>query len=156
MSPSRLRGDDGNAIIEFAFLGVLLLIPLVYAVITALDVEKAAYAVTAASRDAGRVYVREGATRTAYADAFAAARLALRDQGLTLRPEQLRITCARHPCASAGDLVHVRIDASVELPLLPHLGQRTARIAVHGRHDEVVDCYAAGVAAPPKHGTPCE
>ena len=51
--------------------------------------------------------------------------------------------------------MHVRIDASVDLPLLPRYGQHAARIAVHGRHDEVVDCFAAGVAPAPKNRTLC-
>ena len=151
----RLRGDSGNAMLEFAFLGVLLLVPLVYAVVTALDVQKGAYAVTAATRDAGRVYVREGADRAAYRDAFAAARLAMRDQGLDLTRKQLRITCEFTPCATAGGVVHVTIDSWVGLPLLPRFGQNAARIAVHGRHDEVVDCFAPAAAPAPPGRTSC-
>jgi hypothetical protein len=146
--------EAGNAIVEFAFLGVLLLVPLVYAVIAALSVEGAAYAVTAASRDAGRVYVREGADDRAFDDAFAAARVAMRDHDLSLTRDQLHITCQFDPCATAGGEVHVVIDSRVDLPLLPSIGQKTPSIAVHGRHDEVIDCFAAGVAQAPGR-TPC-
>ena len=37
---NRLRGDAGNAILEFSFLGVLLLVPLVYAILIVLDIQK--------------------------------------------------------------------------------------------------------------------
>src|SRR4051812_12838362 len=138
------RGDDGNAMVEFAYLGVLLLVPLVYALFTALQVQRSAYAVTAATREAGRVFVAEGAQGSAYDDAFVAARLAMRDQGLDLTRAELVITCQFADCATAGAEIHVRIDRNVPLPLVPAFGQSTPSIAVHGRHDEVVDCFTAG------------
>src|SRR4051812_35370417 len=109
----RWREDSGNALLEFTFLGVLLLVPLVYVVVTALTVEKAAYAVTAASREAGRVYVADGADAEAYAHALAAAQVVMRDQGLDLAAGQLELTCEYDPCSTAGGLVHVRIERQV-------------------------------------------
>jgi len=149
------RGDDGSAIVEFSYLGVLLLLPLVYAILTGLAVQRSAYAVTAATREAGRVFVSEGAQGAAYDDAFLAARVAMRDQGLDLEPGELEITCQFADCATAGALVHVRIDRDVPLPLLPAFGQSTPSVAVHGRHDEVVDCFASAAAAPPEGETSC-
>ena len=149
------RDDSGNAMLEFTFLGVLLLVPLVYAVVTALTVEKAAYAVTAASREAGRVYVSAGADDTAYGRAFAAAQVVMRDQGLDLADGELEISCEYDPCSTAGGLVHVRIDRSVDLPLVPALGSTTPSIAVHGRHDEVVSCFLVGAAQAPPGETRC-
>jgi Flp pilus assembly protein TadG len=151
----RFRGDDGNAILEFSFLGVLLLVPLVYAILIVLDIQKSAYAVTAATREAGRVFVAEGAHGTAYDRAFEAARIAMRDQGLDLAPGQLVITCQFADCDTAGGEIHVRIDRDVALPLLPALGQSTPSIAVHGKHDEVVDCFEAAAAPAPAGTTPC-
>jgi hypothetical protein len=141
--------------VEFAYLGVLLLVPLVYALLTALQVQRSAYGVTAATREAGRVFVAEGAQGAAYDDAFVAARLAMRDQGLDLEPGELVITCQFEDCATAGAIVHVRIDRSVPLPLVPAFGQSTPSIAVHGRHDEVVDCFAEGTAVAPPGTTSC-
>lgn len=148
-------GDSGNATVEFAYLGVLLLVPLVYVLLTVLQVQRSAYAVTAATREAGRVFVAHGANGAAYDDAFVAARIAMRDQGLDLAPGQLVITCQFDDCAVAGSSVHVRIDRTVPLPLVPAFGQSSPSIAVHGRHDEVVDCFAAGVAVAPPGTTPC-
>jgi Flp pilus assembly protein TadG len=151
----RRRNEDGNAVVEFTFLAVLLLLPLVNAILIVLDVQKSAYAVTAATREAGRVFVAEGGTGSAYDDAFAAARIAMRDQGLDLGPGQLVITCEFANCATAGGTIHVRIDRDVSLPLLPTFGQSTPSIAVHGRHDEVVDCFAVAAAPPPAGATSC-
>ena len=51
-----LRNDDGgNAIIEFVYLAVLLMVPLVYVLLTVFRVQGAAYAVSSAAREAGRV-----------------------------------------------------------------------------------------------------
>jgi hypothetical protein len=151
----RPRGDDGNAILEFSFLGVLLLVPLVYVILIVLDIQKSAYAVTAATREAGRVFVAEGAHGAAYDHAFAAARIAMRDQGLDLAPGQLVITCQFTDCDTAGGEIHVRIDRDVALPLLPSFGQSTPSIAVHGKHDEVVDCFAVSATTAPAGTTPC-
>lgn len=151
----RPRGEDGNAIVEFSFLAVLLLLPLVYAILVVLDVQRSAYAVTAATREAGRVFVAEGASGAAYDDAFAAARIAMRDQGLDLTPGELVITCQFENCDTAGGAVHVRIDRDVSLPLLPSFGQSTPSIAVRGKHDTVVDCFAAAAAPAPAGTTAC-
>ena len=70
--------DRGSAIIEFHFLGILLLVPLVYILLAVLDVQRTSYGVTQAAREAGRIYVAtgdEGAARRA-------AQVALEDQGV--------------------------------------------------------------------------
>ena len=152
---SRLHGDDGNAIVEFSFLGVLLLLPLVYVILTVLQIQRSAYAVTAATREAGRVFVADGAHGSAYDRAFEAARIAMRDQGLDLQPGELLITCDFADCDTAGGTIHVRIDRDVALPLLPSFGQSTPSIAVHGKHDEVIDCFAEAAATPPPGTTSC-
>ena len=136
-------------------MGVILLVPLVYAVVTALTVEKAAFAVTAATREAGRVYVREGADDAAYRDAFEAAQVVMRDQGLDLRDGDLEISCEYDPCATSGGLVHIRINRQVDLPLVPAVGSATPSIAVHGRHDEVVGCFLRNAAPAPAGSGRC-
>ena len=48
--------ESGNAIVEFVYLAVLLMVPLVYVLITVFRVQAASYAVSSAAREAGRVY----------------------------------------------------------------------------------------------------
>lgn len=47
-------GDAGNAVIEFVFVAVLILIPLVYFVVAVASVQRSSVAVTHAAREAGR------------------------------------------------------------------------------------------------------
>lgn len=137
---TRPHGDDGNALIEFPFLGVLLLLPLAYVILAALTVQKAAFAVTAATREAGRAFVTT-VTGDPTARAEAAARLAMRDQGLDLPSGALRIDCDGQ-CATSGTTVRVSLDYVAGLPFVPHLlGGSHAGVAVHARHAEVVDTY---------------
>jgi Flp pilus assembly protein TadG len=76
-----LRPDDGNAVVEFVFLGVLLLVPLMYLVLAVSTVQRNLYAVTQAAREAGRAYAT-GTAANATDRARYAALLALQDQGL--------------------------------------------------------------------------
>lgn len=48
------RRDEGRAIVEFIFVGVLLLVPLIYLVIAIARVQAAAFSVSTAAREAGR------------------------------------------------------------------------------------------------------
>lgn len=141
----RLRGDRGNAIVEFVYLALLLMIPLVYLLLTVFRVQRAAYAVSGAVREAGRVFVSTAATEDADAQALTAAALVMSDSGLPLRAHQLEITCSASPCRTAGGTVDVSIDYAVPLPFLPpFLGDDLpASIRVGSRHLEVVDRFRA-------------
>lgn len=69
--------DDGTAIIEFVFLGVLMLIPLMYLVLAISYIQRNTYGVTEAAREVGRVYATSGSASAAQY----AAQLAMDDQG---------------------------------------------------------------------------
>ena len=55
MSPS--YDDEGTAIVEFVWLSVLLLIPLVYVVLGVFEVQRTALAASTAARSAGRAFL---------------------------------------------------------------------------------------------------
>jgi hypothetical protein len=78
----RLARDDGNAIIEFVFVAVILLVPLVYVVAAVASIQRSQLAVTQAARNAGRAFATSDTPGEAGARARAAVRLALADQGL--------------------------------------------------------------------------
>ncbi len=136
-------GDSGTAVIEFTVLGLVLLVPLVYIMLTVLAVQRAALGVTAAARDAARVYATaDSADRDLLA--VVAARLALHDQGLVLDPAGLSVACVGD-CAPGGS-VEALVDAHVDLPLLPRVlaGDRSVTsLAVHGAHRERIDAFRA-------------
>ncbi len=132
------RGDEsGTALIEFVWLAIVLIVPLLYIVLAAFDTQRAAYAASAAARSAGRAFVTAPDQRTGYARARAAVRLAYRDQRLDAVPD-VRITCRPDPrhCLTPGSLVRAEIHSAVDLPLMPAvLGSNTPRLRVDSQHD---------------------
>ena len=133
----RRHGEEGTALIEFSWLAILLLVPLVYVIVAVFDVQRTAYGVTAATRAAGRAYVLSPDLATAQARAYEAAAVALRDQGLDLSPGDLVITCRPTPdsCLQPGSSVLVELDLQVALPLMPSaLGDQTPSVKVEASH----------------------
>jgi hypothetical protein len=148
LRPPATQGDAGNAVLEFLFLAVLLMVPLVYLLLTVFTVQRAAYAVSSASREAGRVFVAADSVALGRARAEAATAIVLRDSGLTPAPASLDLACSAQPCLTPGATVNVVLTYAVELPLAPPLladavGEGGATIAVTGRHVEVVDRFRA-------------
>lgn len=135
--------DDGTAIIEFVYLAILLMVPLVYLVLTVFRVQGAAYAVSSATRAAGRAFVTSSGGEQAESRAHTAAAMVLADAGLELSAGELRITCSQDPCLTPGATVEVAIGHDVALPLLPRFlgGASPATVHVSGRHLEVVDRF---------------
>jgi hypothetical protein len=144
MSPRRreCRGDDGNAIVEFVYLAILLMIPLTYLLLTVFRVQGATYAVSSATREAGRVFVTS-ASADADARAMTAGSIVMSDSGLDLDDGQLSIRCSARPCLTPGATVEVEIGYDVGLPFLPRFldGALPASVHVEGRHLEVVDRF---------------
>ena len=146
MRVARVRPDDrGNAIVEFVYLAILLMVPLVYVLLTVFHVQRAAFAASSAAREAGRVFVTSTDEAVAEDRANTSARIVLRDSGLTLAPGDLRITCSSSPCLEPGSRVEVVVTHRVTLPLLPDVfGDRgPASVTVSSEHLEVVDRYRA-------------
>ena len=137
---SRLRGDDGSALVEFTYLAVLLMVPLVYVLTTVFQVQRAAFGVTEAARQAGRAYTTADTDAQGRARAEAAARLALQDQGIDLaEPLQLEPSDGVAP----GSTVRVRVTHRVELPLVGGLFGDVVppNVPVRADHVAVVDRF---------------
>ena len=92
-------GDAGNAVIEFVFVAVLILVPLVYFVVAIASVQRSAVAVTHAAREAGRAFATADSTDQGVQRAQVAVRLALADQGLS-DDTNLRYVEADQTCES--------------------------------------------------------
>lgn len=134
--PRGARDDDGNAIVEFVWLGLLLLVPLLWIVLSVFDVQRGAFAVDAAARAAGRAYVLAPDDATGRLRAEAAARQALSDQGVDA-PVTLTVSCEPFPadCHQGTSVVTVRVDSRVDLPLLPKvLGGSAPSFALDATH----------------------
>lgn len=95
--------DTGRAMIEFVFLGVLTMVPLLYLVVAAFLLERDVFAVTQAAREAGRAYATADDPVSAEARAAYAMDLALVDQGVRSGGATLRFVPVS---ASCSDLDH--------------------------------------------------
>lgn len=134
----------GSALVEVTWLGLLLLIPLVYVVITLVTVQRSAFGATEATRSAGRAYILAPDVVTAEQRAYEAAALAMSDQGVDLEPGDLVIVCRPTPqsCLQPGSSVEVRIALQVRLPLAPGLwGESASSVAVDASHVEPYGVY---------------
>jgi Flp pilus assembly protein TadG len=140
----RRRGDDGSAIVELVWLGILLLIPLLWIVLSVSDVQKGAFAATAAARAAGRAYALAPDDASGQRAAEQVARRALQDQGLDDAPLRVTVTCTPYPhdCHAGTSVITVRIRSSVDLPLLPDvLGGGAPRFALDATHTVPIGRY---------------
>ena len=133
----RPRRQRGSAVVEVTWLTILLLVPLVYLVLSVFEVQRAAFAVTAASRAAGRAFVLAPDQVSGQERAAQAAGVALRDQGLALPAGSLAVTCEPDPrsCLQPGSVVVVSLGLDVALPLVPgFFGGETPSIRVSSTH----------------------
>jgi hypothetical protein len=131
------RDERGTAIVEFVWLAILLLVPLLYVLLAVFDTQRASYAASAAARSASRAFVTAPDQASAYARADAAARLAFGDQGLEDSAFSVVITCRPDPrhCLTPGSVVEAEVLSAADLPLMPTaLGDNTPRIAVAAVH----------------------
>lgn len=127
--------ERGSALIEFIGLSAVLLLPIVYALVAVLDVQRAAYGVSSAARAYGRAYqVADQGQAAAAADV--AADVALRDQGLQLADVTITTSCVGTDgaCAGPGGAVRVSVSRRVALPLVPGWADDDVSIGVSGVH----------------------
>lgn len=116
----RNRGERGSAVIEFVWVGLVLLVPVVWIVLSVFEVQRGTFAVHAAARAAGRAYALAPDDATGRARAEAIAQMTLRDQGAPGMPLTMEVSCTTAPdCHSGTSVVTVRITSGVDLPLLP-------------------------------------
>jgi Flp pilus assembly protein TadG len=114
------REEHGTALVEFAWLGILLLVPLTDVVLSVSEVQRGAYAVSTASRSAARAFSLAPTPAEGEARARAAVRTALEDQGLDGHRFDLAISCdPAGACLEPGSTVTVSLRTNVDLPLLP-------------------------------------
>ncbi len=140
MTRASASGDAGNALVEFTYLGVLLMVPLLYVLLTVFQVQRAAFGVTEAARQAGRAHATADTVAAGLARAEAAATMALQDQGLHADgPPEITSTAGLSPDAQVTTTVLYR----VTLPLFGGLFQGTVppNIPVRATHVEYVDRF---------------
>ncbi len=118
----RLLGETaGSASIEFLGVGLVLLVPVVYLVLTLASLQSGAFAAEGAARQAARSFVLAGTDAEAAGRARRAVELTLADYGLDPATAEVRIECSPDPttCLSRRALVTVTVGIRVPLPLAP-------------------------------------
>lgn len=117
-NPSR---EQGSAAVEVLVLGVLLLVPLVYLVLTVAALQGAAFAAEGAARQAARSIALGATAAEGRSAADAAASVALADWHVDPSAAQLTVRCVPDPddCGTPRGTVDVRVRIAATLPLLP-------------------------------------
>jgi Flp pilus assembly protein TadG len=141
--------DNGTAIIEFVFVAVIVMVPLVYLITSVATVQRSRLAVTQAARDAGRAFATSANAAKAPLRARAAVRLALADQGLP-NDAQLRFVAVGATCDAAavaprlvpGAQFAVCVRRRVELPAVPSVLEGRG-ITTVGKYVVHIDEYRA-------------
>jgi hypothetical protein len=97
-STERLSAEDGNAIVEFVFVAILVLVPLVYLVAAVAQVQRGRVITVAAARDMGRALSDVSDPAQATARAEAALRVSLSASDLAPSDVQIRFVPANADC----------------------------------------------------------
>ena len=140
----RPREERGSAVVELTWLGLLLLVPMLWIVLSVFEVQRGAFGVSGAARAAGRAYALAPDDAVGRARAEAAARQALADQGLAGAPLRVQVSCTPYPanCHSGASVISLRISSRVDLPLLPDvLGGGAPAFALETAHTVPIGQY---------------
>ncbi|GAA1502813.1 hypothetical protein [Nocardioides humi] len=119
-----MRYDErGSGLVEMVWLGLLLLLPLLWVVLSVFEVQRGSFGVSGAARAAARAYALAPNDLAGEQRARSVARRALADQGLSDAPVEVTVTCSPYPrnCHAGTSVITVRVASSVALPLLPDL-----------------------------------
>jgi hypothetical protein len=113
--------EAGNASLEFITVGMILLVPLVYLVLTLAQLQAGAFAVEGAARQAARVFVQSPNLSDASASAERAIEFALADYGLDSSTTSVSVSCRPvvTNCLTRQGFVTITVSTTVALPLVP-------------------------------------
>jgi hypothetical protein len=117
----RAHDQRGSALVELSWLGILLVLPVLWIVLSVFEVQRGAFGVSAAARAAARAYALAPDDAAGLLRARDAARLALDDQGMHGVTPEVRVTCTPYPsdCHQGTSVITVSVHSRVVLPLMP-------------------------------------
>lgn len=145
----RRRDERGSGLVELTWLAIILLVPLVWIVMSVFDVQRGAFAVSAAARAAGRAYALAPDDATGQARAEAVAQLVLDDQGSPGQEARVVVTCEKPEgttCHVGTAVITVRVFSSVSLPAAPKiLDREAASISLSSVHTVPIGQYVESV-----------
>jgi Na+-transporting methylmalonyl-CoA/oxaloacetate decarboxylase gamma subunit len=146
--PVRPMCERGSATVEFVGIGVLLMVPLVYLVVTMSRLQAASFAADSSAREAARAFVTATDETDGRRRAAIAVRLGLLDQGFTdPRAGDLAVECdPGTDCLAPGGRVLVRVEVRVGLPAVPGFVDDafSTEVTVRAAQVATVDEFRAG------------
>lgn len=115
------RNDDGSAALEFITVGLIMLVPLVYLVVTLGILQRQSLGVEAAARHTARAISQAPDAATALQRSDTILANIVDEYGLDPDTVEVSLSCEPRDadCPSAGTIVSITIRAHVALPLVP-------------------------------------
>ncbi len=140
----RRRDETGSALVEFSWLAIILIVPLIWVVISVFEVQQGAFATSAAARVAGRAYALAPDDATGEARAKAAVEQVLDDQGTPGQRARVHVSCDApgDNCHVGTSVITVTVDSGVDLPFFPAiLGTGAASFSLDATHTVPIGQY---------------
>jgi Flp pilus assembly protein TadG len=141
----RRDGERASAIIEFIFVAVLVLVPLVYLIVAVAVVQRSRLATTNAARDVGRALATSATAEQAEVRAQAALRAALHGQGLTPAEVELRYVEAGADCRSPATVPSLAPASVFTVCVIRHQPLPAVPTVLAGRGVTVIGRYLVHV-----------
>ncbi|CUR56651.1 conserved exported hypothetical protein [metagenome] len=147
----RRRDESGSALVEFSWLAIILLVPLIWVVLSVFEVQRGAFATSAAARAAGRAYALAPDDATGERRARAVVEQVLADQGTRGQRARVEVSCEAPGgnCHVGTAVITVRVDSGVDLPFFPAiLGRGAATFSLDASHTVPMGQYVESAPAP--------
>jgi len=110
--------EEGSSIVEFIFLGVLLLIPVTYLIISASQLQAASFAAVGAADHAARTFAAADSESAGAVRARNAVDVAVGNLDIDKNSATMHYGCSS-ACLEPGSTVSVEVVIRVPLPFLP-------------------------------------
>jgi Flp pilus assembly protein TadG len=150
MTGRKPRDERGSALVEFTWLALILVVPLVWIVVSVFEVQRGAFAATAAARTAARAYALAPDDATGHERAVAAVGQVLDTQGTPDQEATVSVSCTTSPdCHAATSVITVTVESRVAVPLSPEIfGRQAATFAISSTHTVPIGQYAGAGGRP--------
>lgn len=113
-----LRGAHGSVALELVLGVVALVLPIVWILTSLAVLQRSAYAVDHAAREAARAFATAADSSAALASAHEVSREILSAAGRSYDPASLQVTC-HDGCLQPGSAVSITLRQSIALPWVP-------------------------------------
>ncbi|NKX51543.1 hypothetical protein HER39_13390 [Arthrobacter deserti] len=131
--------ESGSAVVEFLFLGTLLLVPVVYFIVGVGQVQAGSFAVVSAADHGAKVFAAADSPAAGRGRAEQAALVSARDFGFDRERLSLQASCSTDPCLEPGSTVTVDVSLDVPLPFLA--GLDLTAVTVSSTATQIVERY---------------